>query len=171
MDKVDLFRSRQVWVALFRSGAKVESSVWTDWADSKIRSLDVPPEWVKNLSLADDNDDAMDAVRTNIGREYAPIGAEALNDEALLIGFVYERYAAGKISESDMWATLNREVDFAQFMDGEKRTRFSQIPGPSTEMTGLTDDIERAEVAKMLASLGASARQQAKEQLRISTFL
>lgn len=170
MDQIDLFHLRQLWVALFRSGFNIDSSAWRGWSDHKISSLEGVPGWVLNLSTADDKDEAMDAVRDDMVREYALIGAEALNDEALLIGFVYERYAAGEIPASTMWVTLNRELDFAQFMDDEKWKQFSQCEAPATRVAGAAEDKEEAEVAKKLAPLGAFVRQQANERLQMATF-
>lgn len=167
MDPINLFHSRQLWVALFRSGVKIDGLVWRDWAGRKIRALESVPGWVLNLSMVDARNDAMNAVRADMGREYASIGSEALNDEALLIGFVYERYAAGEIPASKMWAILNREVDFVQFMDDEKWKLFSQRKAPVTEAVGVA---EEKEVAMKLALLGAFARQQANEHLQMTTF-
>ena len=161
MDQLDLFHSRQLWLALFRSGVAVDRSAWRNWADSKIRSLEAVPAWVLNLFIADAKSEAMDAVRADIGREYLLIGARALSDEALLIGFVYERYAAGEVTASDMLATLTREMDFAEFMDVEKWKQFSQIVGPVTEVAGVADGKEELGVAKELAPIGLFARQQA----------
>jgi hypothetical protein len=168
MDQLDLFHSRQLWLALFRSGVVINRSTWKDWADSKISLLEAVPAWVINLSMADAKIEAMDAVRADIGREYLSIDAGALSDEALLIGFVYERYAAGEVTASGMWATINREVDFAEFMDAEKWKHFSQTVGPVTEVAGGADGKEEVGVAKELAPIGLFARQQAIKHIGIA---
>lgn len=170
MDQIDLFHSRQTWMAIFRSGAEIHSSEWTDWADSRIRSPERMPEWVLNLSMADARGDATNAVRTDIGRDYAEVGAEALDDQALLIGFVYERYAAGDITASGMWFILNSEVDFAQFMDDEKWKQFSASGDVTTKVAGAGEGNVETEMVSKLAPLGLFARQQASKHLGIATF-
>src|SRR5262245_41260416 len=95
-----LSEARYVWVALLRSGTPCDQSRWRDWADAQIlRAQESPPAWIIDLSLASTHQEALQAVATDLGlEELSP-----LDLEALLIGFVADRYFKGEIPLDVMW--------------------------------------------------------------------
>lgn len=102
MDHIALFHSRQVWSAFLQSGAPIGASTWRGWADSRIGALSVPPLWVLELAVAGDRSAALTSVLSGMGDESGSTDSEALSREALLIGFIYGRYASHDISLRDV---------------------------------------------------------------------
>jgi hypothetical protein len=116
-----LVEARQVWRAALRAGVKVTAAQWQAWADARLIREQAPAPWLLALSLAHSSGSALEAVECDIGLE----AACWLDPEALVIGFVIERYLNGEVSLEAMWAHLGEVADVAEFMDSGKWKRYA----------------------------------------------
>jgi hypothetical protein len=106
------------WLVVFESGydRSLNLDVWRSWADAQILRLDVPPDWLCELSLAPSAAEARAAIAKGQGweesaRRGAAKTAGVLDRIGLYLGLLYFRFLRGDLDMTDLLRLAGERTD------------------------------------------------------------
>lgn len=134
MTQYELFNARIIWSYLLDlDDARLLN--WQAWAEETILNIDfTAPFWLCELTAAQSVQAALDCVREGIGMDYGDFATDEIDEESLLFGLLYVRFARQEQSAYEAWRIMADFGDLAEYVDSGNWRQYQQNRGVNTSV-------------------------------------
>lgn len=122
----ELFKARIIWFYLLDLD---DASLldWRAWAEETLRGIDfIAPFWLCELTVAPTAQTALACVRDGIGLDYTDFPASEIDEQSLLFGLLYSKFARDDEWAKPAWRAMADFGNVFEYVDSGHWRRYQR---------------------------------------------